>query len=513
MTKQAFPRVFDVLIVGGGVSGLALSYYLKRRGVTSLLVERAPRFGGNIRTQEHDGFLYDVGPDSFVRSKPEAEALCRELGLGKSLITPSPEGRHVYVAHEGQLHSMPEGLSLGVPTRPLALLETKLLSDLGKGRACLEPFVPRAEEGTEESIFDFLARRLGPEMAERIAAPLLGGVFAGDARRISMQAAFPQLTELEKLHGSLFFGLKAPRSRTSARALSVRDRAGLLWGALHETAKTPPSPFLSLERGLGQFIEALTDELDVMEAGATTVGTGSSCARLSAPVENLLRTGSRVTGVRLASGEELTAETVVIAGPPWAAAELLRTSLPGLSEQLSQVHGAPTATVFFGFDLDSDTERLTGSGFIVPPGEGDILAATWVDQKWPGRAPPGAGLVRAFLGGARRVGPSPLEASNEELVSLARRELERFMGPLGRQRFARVYRYSHGTPQPELGHLTRVAAIRESLHHIRGLYLAGPGYDGVGIPDCVRGALDLATTIADGSSTSFHTSVESVSRK
>ncbi|OQX69719.1 MAG: protoporphyrinogen oxidase [Sorangiineae bacterium NIC37A_2] len=504
---QAFPRVFDVLIVGGGVSGLALSYYLKRRGLTSLLIEKGPRFGGNIRTQEHDGFLYDVGPDSFVRSKPEAEALCRELGLGKALIVPSPEGRHVYVAYEGQLHSMPEGLSLGVPTRPLALLETKLLSDLGKGRACLEPFVPPAEEATEESIFDFLARRLGPEMAERIAAPLLGGVFAGDARRLSMQAAFPQLIELEKAHGSLFFGLKAPRSRSSAPPLSLRDRAGLLWRALREEAKSPPSPFLSLERGLGQFIEALVDELDVMKKSATSPGTGSACARLGEPVTRLLRSGNRVTGVRLDSGEELTAETVVIAGPPWAAAELLRGTLPGLSERLSQIHGAPTATVFFGFDLDFESRRLTGSGFIVPPGEGEILAATWVDQKWAGRAPPGAGLVRAFLGGARRVGPNPLAASDDELISLARRELVRFMGPLGRERFARVYRYAHGTPQPELGHLERVAAIEESLSHVRGLHLTGAGYGGVGIPDCVRGALDLATLIADGSSTSFHTSV------
>ncbi len=502
---QAYPRVFDVLIVGGGVSGLALSYYLKRRGLTSLLIEKSPRFGGNIRTLEHDGFLYDVGPDSFVRSKPEAEALCRELGLSKALIVPSPEGRHVYVAHEGQLHTMPEGLSLGVPTRPLALLETKLLSDLGKGRACLEPFIVPAEEGTEESIFDFLARRLGPEMAERIAAPLLGGVFAGDARRLSMQAAFPQLTELEKVHGSLFFGLKAPRSRSSAPPLSIRGRAGLLWKALRETAKAPPSPFLSLERGLGQFIEALVDELDVKGKGE--LGTGTACARLSEHVTGLLRTGNRVTGVRLASGEELTTDTVVIAGPPWAAAELLRGTLPGLSERLSQIRGAPTATVFFGFDLDSGAERLAGSGFIVPPGEGEILAATWVDQKWPGRAPSGAGLVRAFLGGARRVGPSPLEASDQELVSLARRELERFMGPLGRERFARVYRYAHGTPQPELGHLKRVAAIQDSLSHVRGLHLTGAGYGGVGIPDCVRGALDLATLIADGSSTSFHTSV------
>lgn len=493
-----------MLIVGGGISGLSLSYFLKRRGLSSLLLERSTRLGGNIRTAEHDGFLYDIGPDSFVRAKPEAEALCRELGLGKSLIVPRPEGRRVYVALGGKLHPMPEGLSLGVPTRPRALVESELLSDVGKARAFLEPFIPRSKFGEEESITQFLARRLGREMAERIAAPLLAGVFAGDPSRLSMQAAFPQLVELERSHGSLFFGLRAPRSRGVAVPLSGRERAQHLWGALVEAAKTSPSPFLSLERGMGQLVEALTDELHVVSGAEHKPLHGTSSARLTENVEQVLVSNGRALGVKLASGEVVRAEAVVLAGPPWSAAEALATSQPGLATLLRQVRGAPTATVFFGFQREADVESLTGSGFIVPPGEGEILASTWVDQKWAGRVPPGASLVRAFVGGARGKGPNITEASDSELEFVALHELERLMGPLGRTLFSRVYRYSHGTPQPELGHPKKVKQIFEAAGKVQGLSLIGPGYDGVGIPDCIRAAQDLASVIADGSSTSFH---------
>lgn len=489
--------------MGGGISGLSLSYFLKRRGISSLILERSSRLGGNIRTVEHDGFLYDVGPDSFVRSKPEAEALCRELGLGKNLITPLPEGRGVYVAFGGKLHPMPEGLSLGVPTRARALASSELLSDVGKARAFLEPFV-RGSTDDEESILGFLTRRMGREMAERIAAPLLAGVFAGDPERLSMQAAFPQLVDLEQSHGSLFFGLRAPRNRGVAAPLSMVERLRHLWGALVEPMKASPSPFLSLERGMGQLVEALVDELHVASSGATEAAQGLSCARINEGVEKVLVSGGRVVGVRLSGGQSLVADAVAIAGAPWSAAEILSEVEPDLASGLSGVRAAPTATVFFGFDRRKVEDRLLGSGFIVPPGEAEILASTWVDQKWPGRSPSGAGLVRAFLGGARGVGPNVMGSSDADLESVARRELERFIGPLGPLRFSRVYRYSHGTPQPELGHRARMKQVMDRLERVRGLSLIGPGYDGVGIPDCIRAAQDLATAIADGSSTSFH---------
>jgi protoporphyrinogen/coproporphyrinogen III oxidase len=480
-------RAPDVVIVGAGISGLSLGYFLKQRGLSVEIHEAQPLLGGNIRTAAHDGFLYDVGPDSFVRSKPDAELLCRELGLGEALVEPLPEGRQVYVAFEGALHPMPEGLALGVPTHPQALLESKLLSDVGKLRALCEPFVIGPERWpSDESIEEFLVRRLGREMTERIAAPLLSGVFAGDAGRLSVHAAFPQLPSFERRHGSLFFGMMAARN---SEAKTWFEKLGLLLRALMPKAHQLPSPFYSLAGGLGQLVERLAKEFDV---------TSSARLFVDSPAKRLLISGDRVTGVVLRSGREVRASQVVVAGPPWTAAEVVGLGHPNLRRTLLKKRGAPTATVFFGLEAEQLEKTWHGSGFIVPRGEGEILASTWTHQKWGHRAPAGKALVRAFLGGARRVGPDILGASDEELIQTSRRELERFMGGLGPAIFTRVYRYARGTPQPELGHLEWAKSVRKLESELQGLSLIGPGYDGVGIPDCVRAARHLAQKLSEG---------------
>lgn len=479
-----------VIIVGAGVSGLTLAYRLQRAGQPSVVFEKGSSAGGNIRTARHDGFLYDVGPDSFVKAKPEAAELCRALGLGPDLIEPLPGGRHVFVARDGALQAMPEGLTLGVPQSPKGLIESGALSGLGKARAFCEPFVPKpAGPGSDESIASFLGRRLGPEMAERLAAPLLSGVFAGDAERLSMAATFPQLAQLEERFGSLLYGMKAPRG--SNAALDWRAKARILWSALVTPTAAHPSPFYSLRQGMGQLISALVEAL---------AQPSSACAelRLQTEVASLICEGNLIRGVRLASGEAVLGRHVVLAGPPWAASRVLRASLPQLSSELGSIAGAPTATVFLGLETDAVEHKLDGSGFIVPPGEGEILASTWTSRKWAHRAPAGQELVRAFLGGARRVGPSIEAASDAELADVAVRELRRFMGNLGPIRFVRVYRYTRGTPQPELGHLARLSRIQGLVRASEGLSLIGPGYAGVGIPDCIRGATEKAAELVRG---------------
>jgi protoporphyrinogen/coproporphyrinogen III oxidase len=477
----------DILIVGAGVSGLSLSYFLKRRGLSVEVFESRPEPGGNIQTESHDGFTYDVGPDSFVRTKPDAEALCRELGLGDRLIEPLPEGRQVFVAFEGALHPMPEGLSLGVPTHPRALFESNLLSGVGKLRAICEPFVWRPEFPPEdESIQAFLRRRLGPEMAERVAAPLLSGVFAGDAARLSIRASFPQIPQFESQYGSLFWGMKASRRFDVS---SFQAKLKLLISALFETPTAPPSPFFSLRGGMTDLISRL------VEACSENDGTGRVKIHLASPVKRVLVGSGRTQGVVLKSGQEVRASRVVICGPPWAAAEIVGLGYPRLRQILLESRGAPTATVFFGLDRDRTEKQWQGSGFIVPPGEGKILASTFTHQKWPGRAPPGKALIRAFVGGARALGPSILSASDDELIQVSRHELERFLGGLGAPIFTRVYRYARGTPQPEVGHFRWVSRVRAELVKAPDLSLIGPGYDGVGIPDCIRAARELADFI------------------
>lgn len=455
-----------VVIVGGGVSGLSMAYRLHQKGVPFLLLEASARFGGNIVTAEHDGYLYDLGPDSFLKAKVAGVELCRDLGLESELIAPSPGGASVWVAQDGALHAMPEGLSLGVPKRPGPLLETPLLSGQAKFRAMLEPFVKRPDAVGEESILEFTSRRLGHEMASRLAAPLLSGVFAGNAADLSMDAAFPQLIALEKKYGSLFSGMNGGKS---------------IWNVLTSPVVSPPSPFTTLRRGLGSLIDALVAALP------------AECLRTEMPVQ-ALRCAKGTSGAVLSVGDEqIEAEHVIFAGPPWAAAQLLGGELSELAQPLREIRGYSTATVFFGLELSEAQHSLQGSGFIVPPGQADILAATFISSKWAGRAPAGKALVRAFVGGASR----DIRGENdEELTKIAHRELTRLLGGLGPIQFSRVHRYERGTPQPELGHLKRLEIVKSQLGEFPWLSLIGSGYGGVGIPDCLRQAQETAEKFA-----------------
>jgi oxygen-dependent protoporphyrinogen oxidase len=469
-----------VAIVGGGISGLCLAHQLHRAAASPRfeVLEGSSRFGGNIRTERVGDFLFDAGPDSFLRTRPEGVELCRELGLSEELITPEPTGRAVYIARDGRLEQMPDGLSLGVPMSLAALLDCPSLSPLGKGRALLEPLVPQRQGREEESIAGFLRRRLGSEVAERLAAPLLSGVFAGDAERLSIDAAFPQLVALERGHGSLLRGMLRGRSWTTVLRKPSSE-----------------SPFVTPRAGLERVIERLVEELP------------PAVLQLQCPIERIDYDGGEY---RLHSpAGERRAAAVVLAVPPWQAARLLEpgtrrtpaeAALGAVAEELGAVRWSATATVFFAFAARDVDFPLDGSGFIVPEGEGQILAATWISSKWAERAPRGRVLLRAFLGGARR--PELLERPDAELTDLALGELRRFMGPLGRPSWSRVYRYQRGNPQPELGHLGRLARVRALLPALPGLFFVGAGYGGVGIPDCIRQAREAARLLLEEPPTS-----------
>jgi oxygen-dependent protoporphyrinogen oxidase len=304
-------------------------------------------------------------------------------------------------------------------------------------------------------------------MAERLAAPLLAGVFAGDATRLSMDAAFPQLVALEKKYGSLFSGLNGGKS---------------IWSVLTSEQEAAESPFLSLRKGLGQLVDRLVEQL--------APGT----LRLSSPVERLepAKVGQAYPVV-VTRAERITARHVVFAGPPWAARGLLGEIDGEMGRALGEIRGFPTATVFFGLDAARAQHDFSGSGFIVPPGEAEILASTFISTKWEHRAPEGRVLIRAFVGGGRK----DISTTNEEqLVDLARGELSRLLGDLGPLLFSRVHRYERGTPQPELGFQRVLSRIQEPLRALPWLSLLGSGYGGVGIPDCVREANEIAKSLA-----------------
>lgn len=463
MTDSDLP----IVIIGAGVTGLTAAYRLFERGRRVIVCEASDRVGGNIQTAQHDGYVYDLGPDSFLKTKPAGAKLCKDLGLAAEVISPRPGATLVHVARAGKLHPMPEGLSLGVPKRPGPILSTPLLSFGAKMRALMEPFIGRPDDAGEETIQQFLARRLGPEMAERLAAPLLSGVYAGDATRLSMNAAFPQLVELEKAHGSLFSGMNGGKS---------------VFRVLFEKSAPQVSPFMSLRGGLSDLVNALVARLP------------EESIRLSTRVRAVSAPRSRADSVEVQlDGETIRAAHVIVAGPPWSARPLLSELDREFETTLGAVKGFSTATVFFGLSQGKTKSPLSGSGFIVPPGEAEILAATFISSKWEGRAPEGAALIRAFVGGAHQ---DIRSLSDDELKSIAEKELTRFLGDLGPPEFCRVHRYERGTPQPELGYAELIERVRAAVDARPWLSLIGSGYGGAGIPDCIRQADDVAAALA-----------------
>jgi oxygen-dependent protoporphyrinogen oxidase len=445
----------DAVVVGGGITGLSAAHALHRARpeLRILLLEERSRLGGNIVTEHTEGFLLDGGPDSFLSTKPAGVRLCRELGLEGEMIRPRAEARKVYMLHEGALEPMPAGLALAVPTRVGPMLRTPLLDFPAKLRILGDLVLPRREH-EDESIAQFLGRRFGAQAVERLAAPLLGGIYAGDVGELSIRSTFPQLLELERSRGSLIRGF-----------LSMARKQG------GEAA----SPFVSLRGGMSTLIDALRKALP-----PDAVRTGQKVERIELRDDGF--------GVCL-SGERVQARAVVLATPAHVAEKLVPDEVA--SAELRAIPYLSTATVFFALSRQDVKHPLDATGFVARKGESRIIAATWVSSKWSERAPEGQVLIRAFVGGARAK-VDVKRATDDELVAAAREELEQVMGPLGPAAFTRVFRYLDANPQPVVGHAARMERVRARLNRVPGLYLAGAAYDGVGIPDCIRQAEDAA---------------------
>jgi oxygen-dependent protoporphyrinogen oxidase len=430
--------------------------------VRLILLEAGQRLGGNVLTEREDGFVIEAGPDSFVVTRPHALSLCEELGLGPRLIETRPENRRVYVAKKGALVPMPEGLVLGVPTRIRPFLRSPLLTVRGRLRALREATRARVEaDGGDISIGDFLERRFGREMVDVVLEPLLGGIYAGDAYRLSLRSTFPDWFSLSGRGVSL---LRDARARRKEK----------------KDAAAPASPFRSLVSGMGELVDALADKI------------GKGAIRLGAKAVRVERAG---TGFRVALAEgAVEADRVIVALPARAAASVLESVDGPLSRELSGIEYVSTATVCFAYERGQIAHPLDAAGFLVPKSEGKkITAGTFITSKWQGRAPNGFALVRAFVGGAHDEPTASLP--DDELVRLVRVELEALLGISGAARFARVFRYIAASPQPLVGHFDKLAHIQSRLRTVPGLHVIGNAYDGVGIPDCVRLAEQAAANI------------------
>jgi oxygen-dependent protoporphyrinogen oxidase len=442
-----------VAVVGGGITGLVAAHHLAAAGVPFMLFEAQPRWGGVVRTERVEGFLLEGGPDSILAQKPDGIALCRDLGLGESLV-PTNAPRTVYVLRRGRLHALPEGV-LGIPSRLGPFLRTGLFSWRGKLRMALDLVAPRGGEG-DESIASFLRRRLGQEAVDRLGQPLMAGIHSGDPERLSLRATFPRLAELEARHRSLLRGFRA-----AARA-----------------APGPPagpagfsSVFVTLRAGLGELVEALVATLP------------PASLRPKTSVASVARTGGGFS-LRMADGTRDTASAVILAVPPPQAAVLLTDLDRELADLLAAIPFVSTAAVFLGYRREDVTHPLDGHGVMIPWTEGlRTSACTFFSSKFTGRAPAGHVLLRGFLGSARDTGV--LASTDAELAQIVRQELGSLLGLRGEPVLVRVYRWPGGTPQMEVGHLERMARIEARLAAGPGLALAGAGLRGAGLPDCI----------------------------
>lgn len=448
----------DVAVVGAGIAGLSAAYELWLRGLDVRVLEATDRPGGVIHTERFDGWVIDTGPDSLLVQKPAGVALCRELGLGDRLVSTTPP-RTAFILRSGTLRPLSEGSFLGFPVGLGPLARSRLFTWPGKLRMACEIAVPRSVSD-DESIASFVRRRFGVEALNYLAEPLLAGIHAGDAERLSMRALFPRLLDAESRTGSVLRSLRAqPRASTQSPSHGA---------------------FMSLAGGLGELVETLS--------AALPPGT----LRLSERVTELRRAGGFTIE---SSGGTLRARAVVLCVPAYVAAGLLRSLDTALAALCDTVPYASTATVALGYQRSQIRHPLNGSGFVVPRVErSPLLAATWVTSKWPGRAPDGCALLRAFLGGGRD--PHRLDRSDDELVSAARQTLAHTLGIDGDPLFSRLYRYTRQSPQYEVGHLQRLATIEQRLPVIPGLFLAGSGFRAIGIPDCVADGRDIGARAA-----------------
>lgn len=463
-----------VVIVGGGITGLATAHALEksREPCQVHLVEASPRLGGNLVTVCHNGFTIDGGPDSWVATKPHATNLAKEVGLGDEVIGTRPDTRKVYIVWNKTLHAIPEGLVLGIPTEWRPFAETELFGLDTKLRALLEPIIPRRvfRGDDDESIGAFVTRRLGPDVAERIAGPLLGSIFAGEADSLSVRACVPQLVEAEAKYGSLVLAMRALR----------KERLTQIPSSEHEG-----STFLSLKRGIGDLVTYVAHRLRDAE-----LSPGNPARRVARLPEGDPRGR---WAVETAKGT-LHADHVALTMPANVSGRLVEDLDPTLARMLGDVGYVSTATVFLAYRKYDIRHPLDAVGFLVPRSENrPILACTFVSSKWDHRAPAGQALLRVFIGGAGA--EHHLKNDDQALVRLARAQLRDLIGIERAPTFAKVFRFDGASPQPTVGHLGRMGRLQERTATHPGLHVGGNGFIGTGIPDAIKQGEEIAARI------------------
>ncbi|MFG2511201.1 protoporphyrinogen oxidase [Streptomyces sp. NPDC048584] len=450
-----------IVVVGAGIAGLAAAHRLLELGARVTVLEASDRVGGKLLPGEIAGARVDLGAESLLARRPEAVGLAREVGLADRLQPPATATASLWT--RGALHPMPKGHVMGVPGTAEAL--AGVLSDEGLARIGRDAGLPRTEVGDDVAVGEYVAARVGREVVDRLVEPLLGGVYAGDAYRISMRSAVPQLFEAARTHTSLTEAVRGIQARSAAA-----QQAGPV--------------FMGIAGGVGTLPLAVAESV---RARGAEILTGTPVTELRREPED---------GWRVVAGDRvLHADAVVVAVPAPAAAALLRAEAPGAAAELAGVEYASMALITLAYRR-AETALPDGSGFLVPPVDGHtIKASTFASRKWAWIADenPDLAVLRTSVG--RHGETEILGRDDDGLVDVSRHDLKAAVGLDATPVATRVTRWQDGLPQYPVGHHARVARVREHLAGLAGLAVCGAAYDGVGIPACIASAYAAADQI------------------
>jgi oxygen-dependent protoporphyrinogen oxidase len=486
----------SIVVIGGGVTGLGAAYKVRRAAaeghdVAVTLVEKDGRVGGKIASEvTEDGFVVDGGPDCFLTEKPAVHRIAKLTGIEGDKLPTDESRKKTWILSRGRLYEMPDGVMMFAPTKFVPFATTGLFSWRGKIRAGMDLLVARKERWPEgdtaaqhdETLESFVTRRMGREVLDRLAEPLVGGVHASDPGQMSLAATYPRLLDMEQKFGSMIGGFVDARKKVAAMRKKYPP-----------DSKNPRTFFTSFTGGMQELTDALAE------------GVGRENIRSGAAVTKLERSGDSWR-VALADGEVLEADAVVIATEAWAASLLLADVDAAVAHALSGIPSSSSATVSLAFDTEDVGFDLNAFGVLCPMAEKrSLMACTLSSTKWRGRAPEGKTLVRGFVGGPHN--QRIMENDDATITTTVIKEFREILGLTAYPIWTRIFRWTNGMPQYTLGHLDRVGVISERLASTPGLGIGGGSYTGVGVPNCIESGEkavskvlgDLGITLAEDS--------------
>jgi len=454
-----------IVIIGGGISGLTTAWMLRFKAEAAgkelhiTLLEKETRVGGKLWSIREEGYICEWGPNGFLDSKPQTLELCSAIGVEGHLHRSNDNARKRFIYSGGELHQLPDGAP--------AFLKSRLISWPGKLRLALEPtpFIASAPAGVDETLAAFGRRRLGGEALDKLIAPMVSGIFAGDPETMSLVSCFPRIAELEREYGGLI------RAMIMLAKKKKRDQAA---GKVVSSAAGPGGVLTSFREGIQYLSDALATSLgEIVRPGVT--------------VTSVMKGESVPYRVTCSDGGEYEADGVILASPAFAAAEMLARLDGGIAGILQQIPYASMTVICFGYGREQIRRSLDGFGYLIPKKEGrNTLGTLWDSSMFENRAPEGKVLLRSMMGGA--CFPEYVNLSDDEVVARVREDLAVTMEIDAAPEFVRVFRHPQAIPQYTVGHGARLQALEDLLRNHPGLILTGNSYRGIGLNDCVAAA-------------------------